>query len=149
MSTENPIFLPNVPYAASERKRILLAEDNPHLLHFIELILIEANFEVCSCTNGLTAKKLFDQSPRPFDLLITDNDMPNINGLTLGKLLKREAPTLPIIFMSALDIGSLIKERFAQFQNVHFLAKPFESKDLLTVIASLMEQSQQSKRMSA
>jgi CheY-like chemotaxis protein len=81
--------------------RILVAEDEPDLLHMLEVLLGMWGYHVVAARNG--AEALERAAPRP-DLLLTDLSMPEMDGLELCRRF-RARPILrsvPIIVVSAL-----------------------------------------------
>lgn len=70
--------------------RILLCDDEIHILRVAEFKLSRAGYEVCCANNGLEAwKEICRQKP---DLLVTDCQMPRLDGIGLCKKI-RENPT--------------------------------------------------------
>src|SRR5580692_265856 len=75
-------------------KKILVADDESHILHVVSLKLRNAGFEVLTAADGQEALELA-QSERP-DLLITDYHMPQLSGLELCQKLKQDPATARI-----------------------------------------------------
>ena len=74
--------------AASGKKEILLIEDEESVRQMVTKILLKNNFGVREAVDGLDGLRQIDvQHP---DLIITDVMMPNLDGLTLVKALKRQ-----------------------------------------------------------
>ena len=94
--------------------RILLAEDSPFYRNMIANYLIAAGYEVESVENGLVAfEKL--KSDEHFDLVITDLEMPEMDGFELIKLIRSEErfKDIPILVLTSLrgeDIERKVKE---------------------------------------
>ena len=78
-------------------KRILVVDDDPEIIGFLERSLNYKGFETYSCFDGDQAL-LHMQDVTP-DLIITDLNMPGINGLELAKKTK-ESSNLPVIIMT-------------------------------------------------
>jgi two-component system, chemotaxis family, chemotaxis protein CheY len=81
---------------------ILIIEDNRLVLHTVRDTLELQGWRVCCCNDGRQALCLIE-SDRQYDLIITDNDLPGVNGLDLirhMRLLDRYRNT-PIIMLSA------------------------------------------------
>ncbi|HSS62919.1 MAG TPA: response regulator, partial [Gammaproteobacteria bacterium] len=71
-------------------KRILIADDEPHLIRVLRLGLEKAGYSVSAVSDGERAlAKMRETSP---DVLITDIEMPRMNGEQLCKTLEEEAP---------------------------------------------------------
>jgi FixJ family two-component response regulator len=69
--------------------------------------------------------------------LITDVRMPGMDGLELQRRIRRERPTLPVIFISARD-DSEIRKTALNEGAVDFLLKPFDAADLLEKIRTAL-----------
>src|SRR5262245_3900045 len=97
------VNLKGVPGAeASEPYRsVLLAEDDPALRRYLEIVLQRAGYEVFSATDCLAAMKLL--IARSFDVVVTDAMMPNLNGYELCRFIRssKHLSQLPIILLSA------------------------------------------------
>ncbi len=125
----------------SESKKILVADDNRVMLNIVRFNLERAGFAVTVARDGCEAWKLLQAGG--VDLLITDYQMPRINGEELCRRL-REDPSLsnlPAIMLSAkgleLDLARLREE--LGLHEVVF--KPFSPSCLVaTVQACLKEQ---------
>ncbi len=102
------------PPAASEialRGRILLAEDGRVNQQLVSTILRRAGARVFVAENGKIALTMLDeaeQNGRPFDLLLTDMQMPEMDGYTLARTLRERGSTVPII---ALTANSMLEDR--------------------------------------
>jgi CheY-like chemotaxis protein len=114
------------------QKRILLVEDDPPIRNLIRMVLDQGNHAVVEARNGQEALAMFKQ--QPFDLVVTDLDMPEMPGDQLVVEIKRLMPQQPIILMTA-DRGGL--QGIDQVPNV-ILDKPFPMQTLHTAIASLL-----------
>ncbi|ROL56470.1 response regulator [Bacteroidetes/Chlorobi group bacterium MS-B_bin-24] len=108
-------------------KTILVAEDSETIRRFISMSLKLAGFEVITAVDGMDALEKFPQYQ--IDLLVTDLNMPNVDGFALIKTI-RENPQykeLPIIILSSLGKEEDIKKGFEAGAN-SYLIKPFNAK---------------------
>jgi CheY-like chemotaxis protein len=78
--------------------RILVAEDSSTQAQQIQILLEEAGFEVEHAVNGLAALEAIGREAP--DLVLTDLDMPELNGLELVETLRREHASIPVILMT-------------------------------------------------
>ena len=108
-------------------KKILVAEDSSSVRKFITFALKLVGYEVIATVDGMDA---LEQLPKAkIDLLITDLNMPNIDGIRLIKTI-REDPVyaeLPIIILSSLSTDDDIKTGLDAGAN-SYLIKPFNAK---------------------
>src|ERR1700709_2165638 len=82
-------------------KKILVADDETHILHVVSLKLRNAGFNVITAADGQEALELA-QAEMP-DLIITDYHMPQLSGLELCQRLKADPATsgIPAIMLTA------------------------------------------------
>jgi DNA-binding response OmpR family regulator len=119
----------------TERKTILVVDDDPKLLRAISLRLQAAGYEVAVAYNGAGALS-FVESNKP-DLIITDVWMPMGTGFSLAYLLRKSAPDIPIVFLSASKQANL-KEMVREFNAADFLEKPYEPEVLLKTVSQIL-----------
>ncbi|MGA8153103.1 MAG: response regulator [Terriglobales bacterium] len=79
---------------------VLCVDDAEVILHFYQELLGRNGYSVIGVTTGHQALQVFHSNVQDIDLAIVDYEMPGMNGLELAKLLKRHAPTLPIVMIS-------------------------------------------------
>jgi CheY-like chemotaxis protein len=113
---------------------VLLAEDDPALRRYLEVVLQRAGYEVLSAADGLEAMKFLLSSR--VDVVVTDAVMPNLDGYELCRFMRssKHLSQLPIILLSALDPRNATNE---SEQVDVFLAKPVSPEDLLGCIVEL------------
>jgi two-component system response regulator GlrR len=116
-----------------EQPTVLVVDDDPDLLHLIGLRLTTAGYRVATAASGEQALDLFHaHAPRA---VITDLRMEGMDGLALFEKLHAEAPSLPVIILTAH--GSIPEAVRATQRGVFgFLTKPFEGRELLERVAS-------------
>jgi DNA-binding NtrC family response regulator len=120
-----------------ERRTILLAEDDGAQRWMMSLMLGE-DYEVVAAKDGAEALALYAGEPARFALVLTDCDMPLLNGIQLTVRLWRHEPGLPVIMMTGgmerADFRGLLRTR-----NFALLWKPFDTRRLKELIACLLE----------
>ncbi|MGH7213860.1 MAG: response regulator [Tepidisphaeraceae bacterium] len=121
-------------------KKILVADDESHILHVVSLKLRNAGFSVVTARDGLEALELAHQE-KP-DLLITDYHMPQLSGLELCQRLKQDPETrkIPAIMLTARGY-QLEPHDTEQSGILRMLSKPFSPRHLLTTVNEVLEQS--------
>ena len=117
---------------------VLLAEDDPALRRYLEVVLQRAGYKVASAADGLEAMKFLLNTS--VDVVVTDAVMPNLDGYELCKFMRssKHLCRLPIILLSALDPRNAVHE---SEQADVFLAKPVSPEDLLSCIEQLSHSS--------
>ncbi|HKV32712.1 MAG TPA: response regulator [Pyrinomonadaceae bacterium] len=119
---------------AANGQCVLLAEDDPALRRYLQVVLERAGYRVVSAADGLEAMKFLLSAT--VDVVVTDAVMPNLDGYQLCRFMRgsKHLSHLPIILLSALDPRNAVHER----ENVDvFLSKPVSPEDLLSRIVEL------------
>lgn len=116
---------------------ILLAEDEPHIIRIMHMWLARHGHEVIDSANGAIA--LAHLREKPVDLLITDMNMPEMDGIQLVRVVRNELMmSMPIILLSARCDQSELLQQLSGL-NVHLRAKPFTPSRLVDDIARLLD----------
>ena len=116
---------------AALMETILLVDDNRNFRLSLKIGLTRQGFKVQTAQNAIEAIQMLDA--HPFDLLLTDVEMPKLNGFELAKVAKELNPNMDIIFLSAYDFRAY-DENYPGFTSAIKLNKPFEMKNLLKII---------------
>ena len=120
-------------------KRILLCDDEIHILRAAEFKLKRAGFDVQVAGDGQEAWELIEAQPP--DILVTDYQMPRMDGLQLTQRV-RENPDLedlPILMLTAKGF-EISHEELAQKWNVRgVIAKPFSPRELLQTVQDILD----------
>ena len=82
-------------------KKVLVAEDEESIREFIVINLTRSGYDVVQAENGAAALALFKKENGDFDVAILDIMMPEIDGLTVCKELRKRSSDLGIIMLSA------------------------------------------------
>ena len=95
-------------------KRVLVAEDSPSVRIMLVTEMTELGFEVVDTADGQTAWDAFQK--QPFDLVISDVEMPQMDGLALTlKIRQSDGPKTPVIVYSSIgDVGMKARAKFLQ-----------------------------------
>ncbi|QCR21578.1 response regulator [Pontibacter sp. SGAir0037] len=98
-------------------KHILVVDDNQTNRKILESQLLQWGLLPCISSSGKEALYLLEQ--QPFDMLITDMHMPELNGLALTELLKVKYPELPVLLLNSIgyEIESEHKHLFSGILN--------------------------------
>ncbi len=113
--------------------KILLAEDDPLMQNLIRLYLKKYQAQIDFADNGRIALKQLKS--KEYDLLITDLQMPEVDGATLIRNIRQEGKMVPVIVLSSYDKLSI--ERMLDEPHIDSLRKPFESAELIAMIEKM------------
>lgn len=115
---------------------ILVVDDEPEILKQMELLLNRIVERVLSAANGLEAYEIYQREP--IDLIISDIDMPRMNGLELLKSVRTQDRKIPFILLTGLKSLDILTEAI-QYGISAFLSKPINVKDLIAKIEDLAQ----------
>jgi two-component system cell cycle response regulator CpdR len=119
----------------SPAARILLAEDDNDMRRFLVKALQQAGFSVMSFDNGLSA---YDQlRVEPFELLLTDIVMPEMDGIELARRATELDPDIRVMFITGFAAVALNPDNQAPRQ-AKILSKPFHLRDLVTEVQRML-----------
>ena len=117
--------------------RILYAEDDTVVADFTMELLRAAGHEVAHFVNGAQAWSRFSARPEAWDLLLTDLQMPEMNGFELTHRVRALAPQVKIFVLSG-HLNSREIDRFNDLQADEILAKPYRGTSFLQQLARLL-----------
>lgn len=116
-------------------KRILLAEDDSNLGILLRNYLVVKGFETSLCKNGIEALQTF--SEEKYTLCILDIMMPEMDGLSLAREIRKQDPQIPIIFLTAKNQKEDIIEGFITGAD-DYITKPFSMEELIYRINAIL-----------
>jgi DNA-binding LytR/AlgR family response regulator len=121
-------------------EKILVIEDDKAYLENIKILLEEEDYNVTSVVNGFDG--IDAAKNENFDLIICDIMLPDVDGYSVLKELRRREKTkfVPFIFLTAKASMSDLRSGMNLGAD-DYLTKPFRSEDLLTAIATRLEKS--------
>lgn len=121
----------------TEKKRhILLIDDESAFLELLERILLRAGYIVTSFNSSIEAINVFSNSPKEFDLIITDLKMPKLTGEVFIRKVKKLNSYIPIIVLTGHGM-EFCEQQFRLVKPDLILMKPIEIKDLEISLNSL------------
>jgi two-component system, OmpR family, alkaline phosphatase synthesis response regulator PhoP len=119
-------------------KRILLCDDEVHILRAAEFKLRKAGFEVWTAFDGEEGWEIICRD-RP-DAVVTDYQMPRLDGFGLVQRLRGNPETvdLPVVMLTAKGFEVSHEELTTRWGVRAILAKPFSPRELLLTVSSLL-----------
>jgi two-component system cell cycle response regulator CpdR len=115
--------------------KILLAEDDTDMRRFLVKALQNAGFEVISYDNGLSAYQRLREEP--FELLLTDIVMPEMDGIELARRASEIDPDIKIMFITGFAAVALNSDSAAP-KNAKVLSKPVHLRELVSEVNKLL-----------
>ena len=115
--------------------KILLAEDDTDMRRFLVKALQNAGFEVTSYDNGLSAYQRLREEP--FEMLLTDIVMPEMDGIELARKATELDPDLKVMFITGFAAVALNPDSNAP-KDAKVLSKPFHLRDLVNEVEKLL-----------
>lgn len=119
-------------------KKILLVEDEAHVVSFIKKGLSEEGFEVSVAFEGKTGLQM--ALDNTFDIIILDIMLPEMNGLEVCKAIRLQNQQVPILFLTALGTSENIVLGLENGAD-DYLVKPFKFIELVARIKTLLRRS--------
>jgi CheY-like chemotaxis protein len=106
---------------------VAVVDDNPAVRQLVAGILRMHGYHVLEARCGTDALDVIEQNDRQIDLLLTDIDMPGMDGLSLSRQIRERRPDTRVVFMSG---GAM----HAGINGEPFLSKPFALGELLATV---------------
>ena len=117
--------------------KVLVVDDEIHIVHVVAIKLRNNGYEVITAANGAEAFELVCEK-KP-DIIVTDFQMPVMTGLELVEKLRRSKATkdIPVIMLTARGFA-IEDEQKQDLQISEFVSKPFSPKELLRSIQDIL-----------
>ena len=123
---------------ASNRKRILVVDDDPELLQLVRVLLARLGVEVISAETAMQAAQSLRTPPLP-DLLILDLMLPDISGVEFLRQMRSKAAfdNIPVLVLSAMIDPEHIRQALDAGAD-RYLTKPYMANNLMTVVQEIL-----------
>ncbi len=118
--------------------RILLVEDEEHLLHALKLNLEMEGYQIYGATNGNDAVTAFRE--QKFHLVVLDIMLPEMDGLMVCENIRLYDADVPVLFLSAKSTSADRIQGLRKGAD-DYLTKPFELEELLLRVKKLLDKS--------
>lgn len=124
--------------ANSSRRRILVVDDEPRMIHFIRLNLEHDGYEVVEATSGAEAMEVMrDRLP---DLVLLDVMMPDLDGFETLRMI-REISTLPVIMLTAKGEEE-DRVRGLELGADDYISKPFSPREMVSRVKAVLRRTE-------
>jgi DNA-binding response OmpR family regulator len=121
-----PPKIPSEVYAG-RKTRILVVDDDESMRRVLSRHLGNMGFDVIEASNGYEGQNLFLNTT--INLVITDLEMPGMDGWTLAFSIKQEAPHIPVIMVTGMDEANFMQNKKENCIDI-VMFKPFRMKEL-------------------
>lgn len=130
------------------KARVLIADDMKLMRDMLRKYLELAGYLVESASDGVEAWQILNSSKHPFDIVVTDRNMPRMDGMELLAKIKSDPhfAELPVIFQTVVSSRDAIVEGI-NAGVYHYLTKPYDEKVLLAFVAAAIDDSRRHKAM--
>ena len=125
-----PVPLPSV---------ILLADDDAFVRQYLKTLLNREGYQVLEASDGHSALTLARKVGRNIDLLVTDVEMPGMNGFTLCKAIREAHSHVPVIYISGFTEDPRLHDLHNHEHNFAFLRKPFHPNVFLKTVIEMLK----------
>ena len=144
------IYLPQIQAAGADESQpdppvpqgkgqILFVDDEETLARLGQRMLERLGYSVAAVTDSLEALEIFRRTPEAFDLVITDQTMPQMTGEVLARELRQIRPDIPIILCTGFSHVIDADKAAAQGLDA-FMLKPLIAKELGMIIQQVLSQ---------
>jgi DNA-binding response OmpR family regulator len=119
---------------------VLIVDDDPGVRAYVSEALRTGGFAILEAADGATALAIAETSARPVEILVTDVNMPGIDGLELARRVRALSPATGVLYMSGASAEMAATWSLAA--GSVFLRKPFGPDALLERVRDAMRRSQ-------
>ncbi len=130
---------PEEEVAEGGAESILLVDDNEMVRAMAQEVLVEAGYDVFTCSEGTAA--LDAAGERDFDLLLTDVGLPGMSGRQLADSIRECRPEMPVLFITGYAENAQNRQEFLA-EGMEMLPKPFSLNELLRAVRQSLDRRQ-------
>lgn len=135
--TPRPALAPReLEPAAGHGERIAVVDDHVALARATGRLIESLGFESATFTTGQELLDAFHADPRAFDLVMTDQSMPDLTGVELAVMLRQRGVAVPVLVVTGLVTSVDVS---AVAPPVHVLGKPYRGEELVDALLALLK----------
>jgi DNA-binding response OmpR family regulator len=120
------------------KQRILIVDDEKFLRELMADILCRNGFDTIALEDGVSVLSLLE-ADQDFDLVISDVQMPRMNGIVLCQEIRQLYPHIPVLVTSVHSSQSIIDSVLRE--GADYLPRPFSAKNLLEMVRNILSRS--------
>jgi signal transduction histidine kinase/ActR/RegA family two-component response regulator len=138
--TPRPLAEPAGELPHGNGETVMIVDDEHALRALAEETLAALGYEPAGFDSSLAALEAFRAEPRRYDLVLTDETMPDLSGIELASEIRRVRPELPIVLMSGYS-GAQLTERARAAGVAELLRKPLVARDIAEALSAALRRS--------
>jgi CheY-like chemotaxis protein len=116
--------------------RILVVDDNSIFRNMVSKMLTRLGYDVSSADSGESGLSIFLKNK--FDVVLSDFEMPGMDGVAFARSVKNSSPLTPVIIMTGSDTGTVFSTKNPAVDEV--ISKPFTMEEIEETIQSVSGQ---------
>ncbi|HTR82129.1 MAG TPA: response regulator [Bacteroidota bacterium] len=116
---------------------ILIAEDNEVMRELLKTLLLNEGYRVIAAQDGAEAVAAFERHKKDIRLVITDIEMPNLDGVAAYREMKHINPELDVFFASG-TLDKALEDRLRAEGVRYFFHKPYAPAEILEKVREIM-----------
>ncbi len=133
----SPVSSEHVVRDLTGNERILLVEDEESVRAFSARALQATGYEVFEADGGEQALEILDELDNKIDLMVSDVEMPEMDGPALLREVRKRLPDVKVIFVSGYA-QEAVRNELADDRSVEFLAKPYSLDQINTKVKEVL-----------
>jgi CheY-like chemotaxis protein len=119
-------------------KRVLVVDDEDMPRQTITRMLEAGGFSVVTASSGAEAIRLLARDGDAIDIVLSDVQMPGMNGIDLSYHIREQFPSMPVAIVSG-DVSDLERSIIGR-SDVPFIKKPFHAESLYSAVREAIRQ---------
>jgi two-component system response regulator AtoC len=128
---------------ASSQESVLVVDDDPAVRKILHALLIQAGIQVVVVASACEALAMLED--HPVDVMITDLNMPEMDGMTLLGRVSAQWPAVPVVILTAHGSVPVAVEAMKRGAS-DFVLKPFDRDELLFVVRKAIAKARHAER---
>ena len=125
-----------MPERKRESRRILIVDDEPTIIEFVDRVLRAAGYETATAAGGAAAVRTAETSA-PFDLIVADVNMPEMSGPDMVGRLRKRQPDVPVLYLTGFN-DQLFAAKNVLWEGEAYLDKPTTVDGLLQAVSLML-----------
>jgi two-component system, cell cycle sensor histidine kinase and response regulator CckA len=129
------------PPPKGRNETVLLVDDEKSIREVVSKMLASSGYRVLTANDGMQASVLFAQHADEIKLVVTDYDMPVMDGLAMIHVLRKINPAIKVIISTGVQSGIRTSEKAAELKSLGvttILDKPFTAANMLSAVHGLI-----------